>query len=112
YHSGLKALEERGLLRRPIIPVECEHNAHMYYILLPSVERRTALINHLKSKGIHAVFHYTPLHDSVMGLKHGHSSGGLEHTCDLSRRLLRLPLWLGMEEVQEEVIQQVYAHLA
>jgi len=84
----------------------------MYYILLPSVEKRTALINYLKSKDIHAVFHYTPLHDSVMGRKHGRPSGELEHTIDLSGRLLRLPLWLGLEVHQKEIIEEIYQGLA
>jgi len=112
YNGELQTLEEQGLLRRPFIPQDCVHNAHMYYILLPSVEKRTALINHLKSKGIHAVFHYTPLHDSVMGRKHGRPSGELAHTSDLSGRLLRLPLWLGMEAHQEEIIQAISSGLA
>ena len=112
YNGQLQTLDEQGLLLRPVIPEDCVHNAHMYYILLPSVEKRTALINHLKSKGIHAVFHYTPLHDSVMGRKHGRPSGELEHTSDLSGRLLRLPLWLGMEAHQEEIIQEIYTALA
>ena len=112
YNGELQALDEQGLLRRPVIPEDCVHNAHMYYILLPSVEKRTALINHLKSKGIQAVFHYTPLHDSVMGHKHGRPSGELEYTSDLSVRLLRLPLWLGMEVHQAEVIQEIYTGLA
>jgi dTDP-4-amino-4,6-dideoxygalactose transaminase len=111
YNCELQTLEEQGLLRRPVIPQDCVHNAHMYYILLPSVEKRTALINHLKSKGIHAVFHYTPLHDSVMGRKHGRPSGELEHTSDLSGRLLRLPLWLGMEAHQEEIIGEIHGGL-
>ena len=112
YNCQLQILEEQGLLRRPVIPQDCVHNAHMYYILLPSVEKRTELINHLKSKGIHAVFHYTPLHDSLMGRKHGRRSGELEHSNDLSRRLLRLPLWLGMEAHQEEIIGEIYGGLA
>ena len=112
YHHDLQPLEEQGLLRRPFIPEDCKHNAHMYYILLPSVEKRTALIDHLKSKGIHAVFHYAPLHDSVMGLKHGRSSGVLSNTSELSERLLRLPLWLGMESLQKEIIQQVNSGVA
>lgn len=112
YHKELKTLEQQELLRRPIIPAECTHNAHMYYILLPTIDVRTALVSHLKSKGIHAVFHYTPLHSSVMGLKHGRTSGDLTYTSDLSERLLRLPLWLGLEEHQQEVIQEVYTGLA
>jgi len=111
YHRGLQPLEQQGLLRRPIIPDHCEHNAHMYYILLPSFEHRTMLISHLKSKGIHAVFHYVPLHDSVMGRKHGRSSGELVQTSDLSGRLLRLPLWLGLEEHQQDIIREISAGL-
>jgi dTDP-4-amino-4,6-dideoxygalactose transaminase len=112
YNCELQQLEEKGLLRRPVIPEDCMHNAHMYYILLPSVDKRSALINHLKSKGIHAVFHYTPLHDSLMGRKHGRPSGELEHTSNLSGRLLRLPLWLGMEVHQEEIIQEIFIGLS
>jgi len=107
YHRELKPFEDDGLLRRPIIPPECAHNAHMYYVLLPSIEKRTALISHLKSKGISAVFHYIPLHDSEMGMKFGRASGELEHTTDLASRLLRLPLWLGMETYQEEVVRAI-----
>lgn len=111
YNRELQPLEDQSLLRRPVIPHDCTHNAHMYYILLPSIDERAALINHLKSKGIHAVFHYAPLHDSLMGRKHGRSSGGLEHTKNLSGRLLRLPLWLGMEVHQEEIIQEIFVGL-
>jgi dTDP-4-amino-4,6-dideoxygalactose transaminase len=79
----------------------------MYYILLPSLERRTHLIEHLKSKGIHAVFHYVPLHTSTMGREVCRSVGDLENTTSLSGRLLRLPFWLGMEALQEEIINEV-----
>ena len=79
----------------------------MYYVLLPSSQKRTALIEHLKSKDIHAVFHYIPLHDSVMGLKFGRTSGDLAQTTDLSSRLLRLPFWLGMEVHQEAVVREI-----
>lgn len=111
YNRELKTLEDQGVLRRPVIPADCVHNAHMYYILLPSLEQRTALVAHLKSKGIHAVFHYVPLHDSPMGRKYARFSGPLNKTNDLSSRLLRLPLWLGMEEQQAEIIEQIRAGL-
>ncbi|MFC1695170.1 dTDP-4-amino-4,6-dideoxygalactose transaminase [Pseudomonadota bacterium] len=111
YHRELEALEEQGLLRRPVVPADCQHNAHMYYILLPSAEKRSTLIEQLKSKGIHSVFHYVPLHSSEMGRKIGRASGGLERTTDLASRLLRLPMWLGMEVHQEEIIQEIRAAL-
>jgi dTDP-4-amino-4,6-dideoxygalactose transaminase len=107
YHDGLKDLEDQGLLRRPVIPDNCEHNAHMYYVLLPSPDARTDLIKHLQSKGIHAVFHYVPLHSSSMGQKAGRSIGELSNTTSLSERIVRLPLWLGVEIYQEEIIGEV-----
>ena len=111
YDAGLQGLEKQGLLRRPIVPRHCQHNAHMYYILLPSVEKRTKLIGYLKSKDIHAVFHYVPLHDSPMGRKFGRTSGDMGQTIDLADRLLRLPLWMGMEEHQQQIIDEIYVGL-
>lgn len=112
YHAALEPLEEQGLLKLPVIPESCEHNAHMYYVLLPSLERRTLLIQHLKSKGIQAVFHYVPLHNSEMGRRVGRAAGDLSHTTQLAERLLRLPFWLGMEALQEEIVQEIEAGLA
>ncbi len=112
YHEALERLEQGGLLKRPVIPESCEHNAHMYYILLPSLERRTHLIQHLKSKGIHAVFHYVPLHDSEMGRRVCRSAADLSRTTELSERLLRLPFWLGMEAMQAEIVQEISAGLS
>ncbi|MDC1288187.1 dTDP-4-amino-4,6-dideoxygalactose transaminase [Gammaproteobacteria bacterium] len=107
YHRGLASLEERGKLRRPIIPPECQHNAHMYYLLLPNLEQRTAFIQSMKARDIHTVFHYVPLHDSPMGQKYGRTSGDLSASRDLSERLVRLPLWLGIESELEGIIEQV-----
>jgi len=107
YHELLAPLERSGKLRRPIIPLECSHNGHLYFILLPSNDKRTALIKQLREHGIHSVFHYVPLHDSPMGKKTGKTSGSLENTSDISRRLVRLPLWLGLEDYIEEVINQI-----
>ena len=112
YHRELEALEVQGLLRRPVIPEACRHNAHMYYILLPSAEKRSLLMDYLRSKGINTVFHYVPLHSSEMGLVYGRPGGELDQTTDLASRLLRLPLWLGMEEHMDEVIQEVQAGLS
>jgi dTDP-4-amino-4,6-dideoxygalactose transaminase len=107
YHQWFATLEEQGKVRRPYIPSECKINAHMYYLLLPDLKRRTAFIESLKKRGIGAVFHYIPLHDSPMGRKYGRTSGDLEHTEELSERLVRLPLWLGMEDDLAWVIQQI-----
>lgn len=96
YHARLEASERAGRIRRPIVPEGCRHNAHMYYILLPSAEHRTRLIARLKARGISAVFHYVPLHSSPAGQRFGRASGSLANTDELSSRLLRLPLWLGL----------------
>jgi dTDP-4-amino-4,6-dideoxygalactose transaminase len=81
----------------------------MYYLVLPSLAKRTAFIEALGRKGILAVFHYVPLHDSPMGRKLGRAAGDLRNTVELSERLVRLPLWLGLEEHQEFVIEQALA---
>lgn len=109
YHEALAPIEEAGKLRRPIIPKDCRHNAHMYYILLESLEKRTEVIAQLKEQNVHAVFHYVPLHNSPAGKKYGRANGELRHTGDLADRLLRLPLWVGMEEAQDKVIAQLQA---
>ncbi len=75
YHNALESLEMKGLIRRPIVPEYCQHNAHMYYILLGSISKRNELIRNLKEHGIIAVFHYVPLHDTEAGCKYGRTSG-------------------------------------
>ena len=107
YHSAFKELEGQGKIRRPIIPSECAHNAHMYYLLLPDFESRTSLIDSLSKGGIGTVFHYVPLHSSPMGKKVARVSGELHVTEDLSVRLVRLPLWLGLESQLSEVIREI-----
>jgi dTDP-4-amino-4,6-dideoxygalactose transaminase len=106
--KGLNTLERKGLLRRPITPNECYHNAHMYYIILNSLEARTDLIAKMKSYDIYPVFHYVPLHTSPAGLKYGRVHGEMTHTNDLSERLLRLPMWIGLEQNLEQVISVVF----
>jgi dTDP-4-amino-4,6-dideoxygalactose transaminase len=104
YHAWAEPLEMKGLLRRPIIPDHCTHNAHMYYLLLESLERRTAFIAHLKAAGIGAVFHYIPLHSSPAGRRFGRTSGTMTVTDDTADRLVRMPLWLGLEEHFDHVV--------
>jgi len=105
YHAALAPLEAEGKLRRPIVPEGCTHNAHMYYVLLDSLEQRGRVIADLKRQGVHSVFHYVPLHSAPAGRKHSRAHGELAHTDDLSDRLLRLPLWVGLEAEQDRVIR-------
>jgi dTDP-4-amino-4,6-dideoxygalactose transaminase len=112
YHAALAPLEAAGQLRRPIVPEGCQHNAHMYYILLESLEQRSAVIASLKAQGVYSVFHYVPLHSAPAGLKFGRADGPLPHTDQLSERLLRLPLWSGLEEQQQRVIDALQVALA
>ena len=111
YHQWFASLENAEKVQRPIVPRECMHNAHMYYLLTPSLELRTTLIERLKTKGIHTVFHYIPLHSSPRGQTVGRVVGDMTNTDNTSERLVRLPLWLGLEEWQNEVIQNVLAIL-
>jgi dTDP-4-amino-4,6-dideoxygalactose transaminase len=105
YHAALAPLEAEGRLRRPLLPADCTHNAHMYYILLDSLEQRTKVIADMKRQGISCVFHYVPLHSAPYGLKHSRQHGDMRHTDGLSERLLRLPLWVGLEDQQERVLR-------
>ena len=105
YHDTLIPLESSGKLRRPIIAEGCEHNAHMYYILLDSLIQRTELTARLKANGVNTVFHYVPLHSSPAGLKYGRVHGKMPHTEDLADRLLRLPLWIGLTTEQLKKVE-------
>jgi dTDP-4-amino-4,6-dideoxygalactose transaminase len=96
YNENLAALEKRECLKRPIVPAHCRSNGHIYYFVARSLEDRMALITHLKKRDIHPTFHYVPLHSSPAGLKYGRTHGDLSLTTDLSDRLLRLPIWVGM----------------
>jgi len=96
YHEMLSRLESREWLRRPIVPTECEHNAHMYYVLLPKNIDRSKVLSHMAKDGVSAVFHYIPLHNSPAGLRYGECQGDMSVTEDLAQRLIRLPLWVGI----------------
>ena len=110
YHAELAAWAEMHDVRQPVVPADCEQAYHMYYLLLPSLAARTALIAHLKANGILAVFHYLPLHLSEMGVKYGGQPGDSPVTEDVSDRLLRLPFFNGMtEDEQTRVIEALYA---
>jgi dTDP-4-amino-4,6-dideoxygalactose transaminase len=106
YADHLMHLEADGLLRLPRIPDACQSNYHAFYILLQDVRLRDALLAYLQHNGIHAVFHYVPLHISPIGQRLGYSEGDLPVTEELSERLLRLPLYHDItEEEQARVIE-------
>ena len=104
YHAWAGKLEEDGVARRPVIPEHCQHNAHMYYLLLPGIEQRAAFIEQMKINGVGAVFHYIPLHSSPAGKRFGRASGRLVVTDDVSARLVRLPLYAGLIDDLDEVL--------
>lgn len=104
YHRRLEPLENTGKLRRPISPVECNHNAHMYYILLKDLGTRTRLIDFMKSRDINPVFHYVPLHNAPFGIKLSGTPRELPVTEKYADNLLRLPCYYGLESEQIERI--------
>ncbi|WP_038178838.1 dTDP-4-amino-4,6-dideoxygalactose transaminase [Vibrio rhizosphaerae] len=107
YHNLLAPYEKQGLLRRPIIPNECEHNAHMYYILLNEDVDRQSVLDSFRNHGISAVFHYVPLHSSPAGQNCGTTSGSMNNTNSLSEKIIRLPLWVGLTTEQQERVVSV-----
>ena len=112
YHRRLAPLEHEGLLARPTVPQICDHNAHIYYVLMPTVEKRSDLLRRTKALGIGAVFHYVPLHSAPAGLRFAGQSGPLPVTDDLSARLVRLPLWAGLAEDAIDTVTAIVADVA
>jgi dTDP-4-amino-4,6-dideoxygalactose transaminase len=96
YHDTLQDLEDEGRLRRPVVPEDRMHNAHMYYVLLAPGSDRDQFIQRLAEAGVKAVSHYVPLHSSTAGRRYGRVHGSLEVTDRVSEQLVRLPLWVGM----------------
>jgi dTDP-4-amino-4,6-dideoxygalactose transaminase len=97
YRDALPALEALGL-RGPVIPAECDHNAHLFYVLLPLPAHRNNILADLNARGVNAVFHYVPLHSAPAGQRYGRAPGSMTVTDEISARLIRLPLWVGMPE--------------
>ena len=111
YQSGLADWAVDHGVRLPYSPAHCEQPYHMFYLLLPSLEARTALIERLKAQGILAVFHYLPLHSSDMGRKFGGKVGDCPVTEQISDRLLRLPFYNDLsEDEQALIIETITGH--
>jgi len=96
YHEALASMEARGLLRRPTIPRDCIHNAHMYYVIIDETLDRDAILQEMGAACVNAVFHYIPLHSAEAGVRLGRAHGELGVTDRASAGIIRLPLWPGM----------------
>lgn len=105
YHAWAEAHERAGRLRRPVVPDGCEHNAHMYYLLLPDAAARTAMLESMRADDVHAVFHYVPLHSAPAGKRFGRAHGDMAVTDSAAGRLLRMPMWLGLEDHFDRVLE-------
>ncbi|WP_418752028.1 dTDP-4-amino-4,6-dideoxygalactose transaminase [Frisingicoccus sp.] len=107
YYEMLRPLQEKGYMELPVIPENCVHNAHMFYIKVENLEERTKLINFLRGNEINAVFHYIPLHTAPAGRRFGEFRGEDVYTTKESERLIRLPLYYGLGENVEKVVEAV-----
>jgi len=107
YDSFFKTYD--GRVRRPIVPEDCRHNAHMFYMLFPDLEERTAFIDSLRKSDINAVFHYIPLHSAPAGRKWGRAAGDMDVTNHVSDTLVRMPLYYGMSEKEMSYVKNATA---
>lgn len=107
YYEGLEPLAVAGIVELPVIPEGCTHNAHMFYIKCRDLQVRTQLMKYLKDRGILAVFHYIPLHSAPAGLKFGRFDSEDQYTTTESERLLRLPMYYGLSEKDQETVIRV-----
>lgn len=112
YNEMLEPLERDGILRRPVIPADCVHNGHMYYVLLADGIDRQRVLDEFRENGVNSVFHYVPLHSSPAGLRYGRAHGSLEVTDRQSERLVRLPLWVGLTTLQQGKVVSVLEKLS
>lgn len=109
YYEGLSELKEAGKIELQYVPAESEHNGHIFYIKTRGIEERQCLIEFLKEQGVHAVFHYLPLHSTIAGKKYGRFSGEDKYTTRESERLLRLPMHYGLTQAEiEHVVKCIY----
>ena len=113
YFTGLKRLADSGFIDIPSIPEDCSHNAHMFYIKVKDINVRTSLIEYLKLNEILTVFHYIPLHTSPAGIRFSRFEGNDECTTTESERLLRLPMYYGLENIDiDYIISNIFAFFA
>ena len=112
YHQRLARLEDDGKIQRPFIPEYRQHNAHMYYLLLDQAFDRRRVLENLNAAGIYAISHFVPLHGSPAGRRYGRIHGSMQETENLSARLIRLPLWKGISnQEQDRVVEALIGEL-
>ncbi|MGN0482909.1 MAG: dTDP-4-amino-4,6-dideoxygalactose transaminase [Lachnospiraceae bacterium] len=104
YYEAFRDLQDAGKIELPVIPPECEHNAHMFYIKTKDLEERTRFIAHMKSHDVLAVFHYIPLHNAPAGKRYGRFHGEDRYTTKESERLVRLPLYYNIDPTDREKV--------
>jgi dTDP-4-amino-4,6-dideoxygalactose transaminase len=98
YYEMLTPLLQQGLIELPVIPNDCQHNAHMFYLKTKNANEQEQLLKHLKNNEIGASFHYVPLHSAPAGIKYGRFNGEDNYTTRESTRLVRLPMYYGLTE--------------
>ena len=108
YHEAFAPLEREGRVRRPLLADGCNNNAHTYYLLLRDLDERTSFIEHMRRMSIQCVFHYVPLHSSPKGRQVGRTSVELPVTTNVADRLVRLPLWVGIEEHLDRIVEATF----
>lgn len=104
YYEGFSDLEAKGLIRRPLVPGECGHNGHIFYLLVADAARRDPLLRRLSQRGINAIIHYVPLHSAPAGRRFGRTVGSMTHTDSVAASLIRLPLHLQLTEAQQDLV--------
>jgi dTDP-4-amino-4,6-dideoxygalactose transaminase len=104
YDDHLRAWACKHATSCPFVPAHCDQSYHMYYLLMPSLQQRQALINALRSRGILGVFHYTPLHLSSMGQLVGGVKGDCAVSVDVSDRLIRLPFYNSLSRQEQDQV--------
>jgi dTDP-4-amino-4,6-dideoxygalactose transaminase len=109
YHSAFQEIEARGIARRPFVPDDVKHNGHLYYLLLRDEPAQNRFIAAMESRGITTPFHFVPLDGTPGGRRFARAAGDLPMTLSAAKRLVRLPLWFGMEKEQDHVIDATLA---
>jgi dTDP-4-amino-4,6-dideoxygalactose transaminase len=104
YFDGLAGLAAKGVLARPAIPAECDHNGHIFYVLVRDAARRDPTLAELERTEVNAIIHYVPLHSAPAGIRFGRTAGPMTHTDDIAARLIRLPLHPQLTHAQQDFV--------